>query len=64
MNSSIAPAMYADDTNITTNGETIEELEDKLKCEQNKVHNLLIANKLTLNVLKTEYMVVGTRQRS
>ena len=57
------PAMYADDTNITTKGETIEELEGKLNCELNNVHNWLIANKLTINVSKTEYMLVGTRQR-
>ena len=57
------PAMYADDTNITTNGDTIEELEDKLNSELNNVHNWPIANKLILNVSKTEYMVVGTRQR-
>ena len=57
------PVMYADDTNITTSGETIKELEDMLNCELNKVHNWLLVNKLTVNVGKTEYMIIGTRQR-
>ena len=29
----------------------------------NKVHNWLLVNKLTVNVGKTEYMIIGTRQR-
>ena len=51
------PAMYADDTNITVVGKTGEEI----------IHKWLLANKLTLNVnkteYKTEYMIIGSRQK-
>ena len=57
------PAMFADDTNITISAETAEDLEEKLNNELNNVHNWLLANKLTVNVDKSEYMLIGSRQR-
>ena len=57
------PSMYADDTNITVHGNTAKDLEVKLNSELNNVHNWLITNRLTLNVKKTEYMLIGSRQK-
>ena len=57
------PAMFADDTNITISAKNAEDLEEKLNNELNNVHNWLLANKLTVNVDKTEYMLIGSRQR-
>ena len=51
------PAMFADDTNITISAETAKDLEEKLNNELNNVHNWLLANKLTVNVDKSEYTV-------
>ena len=51
--------MFADDTNITISAETAEDLEEKLNNELNNVHNWLLANKLTVNVDKSEYMLIG-----
>ncbi len=38
-------------------------LEEALNDELENIHQWLLSNKLTLNVKKTEYMVIGTRQR-
>ena len=57
------PFMYADDTNLTVHGNTAKDLELKLNSELNNVHKWLITNRLTLNVEKTEYMLVGSRQK-
>ena len=56
-------SMFADDTNLTTKGKTIEEVEANLNNNLEKVHQWLLSNKLTLNKDKTEYMIIGSRQR-
>ena len=55
--------MYADDKNMTVCGETGKGIETKSNSELEDVHKWLLANKLTLNVNKTEYMIIGSRQR-
>ena len=57
------PAMYADDTNLTSHSDDINKLEELLNFEMCNIHQWLLSNKLTLNVDKTEYMIIGTRQR-
>ena len=47
--------MFADDTNLTASGSTSTELYNKLDDLEN-IHQWLLANKLTLNTSKTEYM--------
>ena len=51
--------MYADDTNMTFTACSIPELQHDTQFLQ----NWLTANRLTLNVLKTKFMLVGSRQR-
>ena len=55
--------MFADDTNISTNGKTNDELQERINVDLENVHQWLFANKLTLNKDKTEYMIIGSRQR-
>ena len=55
--------MFADDTNITVPGCTFAELEQATNSELNNLYNWLKANKLSLNIAKTEFMVISTRQR-
>ena len=57
------PAMYLDDTNITVVGKTGEEIEQSSNSELENIHKWLLANKLTLKVNKTEYMVIGSSQK-
>ena len=55
--------MFADDTNILTNGKTLCDIQELLKIDLENIHQWLLANKLTLNRLKTEYMIVGSQER-
>ena len=55
--------MFADDTNITITGQTVQELQTNLNNNLEKVHQWLLANKLTLSYDKTVYMIIGSRQK-
>ena len=55
--------MYADDTNLTASGSCIPEIKSVLDKDIKRVVDLLCANKLTLNVIKTEYLLIGSWQR-
>jgi hypothetical protein len=55
--------MFADDTNFSTNGKTNDELQERINVDLENVHQWLLGNKLTLNKDKTEYMIIGSRQR-
>ena len=55
--------MYADDTNLSVSGTSIPEIRSMLQHDVDCELDWLCANKLTLNVIKTEYMMVGSRQR-
>ena len=55
--------MYADETNMTFTACSIPELQHDMNIDLQFLQNWLIANRLTLIVLKTEFMLVGSRQR-
>jgi len=56
--------MYAGDTNLTFTACSIPELQEQMSVlDFQCLKNWMIANKLTLNIIKTEFMLVGTRQR-
>ena len=55
--------MFADDTNLTLSAETLSELKLALTPELNNLSCWLKDNKLSLNVAKTELMIIGSRQR-
>ena len=56
--------MYADDTYLTYADNDICSLEASLNQDWLNINNWLIANKLTLNMTKTEFMLmVGSRQK-
>ena len=55
--------MYADDTNLTAFSNDLHSLQTILNSGLNNIHQWLVANKLTLNVDKREYMIIGTRQK-
>ena len=55
--------MFVDDTNITTKGSNVEDIQTRLNDDLEQIHQWLLANKLILNKDKTEYMVIGSRQR-
>jgi hypothetical protein len=55
--------MFADDTNLFCKGQSSADIECKLNCDLNNIQKWLISNKLTLNLTKTEYMLIGSQQR-
>ena len=54
--------MYSDDTNLTFTACSMTELQHDMNVDLRYLQNWLIANRFTLNLLKTEYMLVGSRQ--
>jgi hypothetical protein len=57
------PRMYADDTNISLQSNNPNELENLMNIELSNLKTWLDANKLSLNIAKTEFMVIGSHQR-
>ena len=55
--------MFADDTNITLTAKTLTGLKLGLTPELSNLNCWLRANRLSLNVAKTELMIIGSRQR-
>ena len=55
--------MYADDTRLTYAGDCVDNLRLYLNQDLENVLKWLRANKLTLNRTKTEFMLIGARQR-
>ena len=58
-----APRMFANDTNITLSAKTVADLKLAVTSELNNLTSWLRANRLSLNVAKTELMIIGSRQR-
>ena len=56
------PRLFADDTNLTASGDSIPYLENAMNSDLENLRKWLIANRLTLNVAKTEFMLIGTKQ--
>ena len=55
--------MFADDTNLTYASNNIYDINNKFNEDLASVAEWLSANKLTLNQSKTEFMLIGSRQR-
>ena len=55
--------MYADDTSITYAGKDLNEIDDYLNKDLKSVNTWLSSNRLTLNLSKTELLVITSRQR-
>ena len=49
--------LFADDTNVFLSGKDINILIDTIQFELTKLHDWLLANKLTLNIAKTHFMI-------
>ena len=53
--------MFADDTNLTASGDSITDLEAAVNSDLENLRKWLIANKLSLNVAKTEFILIGSK---
>lgn len=59
----LMPILFADDTNIFLSGKSLEEVLNVMNGELKKVVDWLNANKLSLNVNKTNYMIFRSKTR-
>ena len=57
------PRMYAGDTHITYAGSDLHLIQSSLSHDLKRLSKWLVSNKLTLNATKTEFMLIGSRQR-
>ena len=55
--------MFADDTQINTSSNNINSIANILNEDLINVSDWMMANKLSLNASKTEYMVIGSHKR-
>ena len=55
--------LFADDTSLTTSAKNIDELILKINKELPNIYDWLCANKLTLNLTKTKYLIFQPRQK-
>ena len=57
------PRMYADDTHLTFASNNVVHLEENINHDLTKITEWLTANNFTLNKSKTEFTLIGSRQR-
>ena len=57
------PRMYADDTHITYASADLYSMQSSLNRDLTNIYKWLLCNKLTLNSTKTEFMLIGSRQK-
>ena len=55
------PRMFADDKNLTASANSLTDLEAAANSDLENLRKWLIANKLSLNVAKTEFMLIGSK---
>jgi hypothetical protein len=56
--------MFADDTIISYAFDSAKELQNVINTELKGLNDWLTTNKLSLNIVKTEFMVVGTENKN
>ena len=57
------PRMYTDDTHLTYSNGNIHSVQSSLNEDLLNINRWLIANKLTHNMTKAEFMLIGSRQK-
>jgi hypothetical protein len=53
--------LFADDTILTVSGKSIQDVEVAINHDLTNVKQWLSANRLSLNLVKTEYLLIGSR---
>ena len=56
-------SMFADDTKMHCQADSAADIQAMINSDLNNVHQWLLSNKLTLSIKKTNYMIIGSRQR-
>ena len=53
--------MFADNTNITASRDSIHEVQAAVNSDWENLRKWLVANRLSLNVAKTEFILIGSK---
>ncbi len=61
--SNVKVSMYADDTALYYNSNDIDDIVVKMNKDLENIRQWLIRNKLSLNVKKTDFMIIGSSQK-
>ena len=56
-------SMYADDTSLCNQPLDINKLNEVINSDLEKLQKWLISNKLSLNAMKTQSMLISTKQK-
>ena len=57
------PRMFADDTSVSYASDSLDKIQNVINSELKNLNSWPIANRLSLNITKTEFMIIGSRQR-
>ena len=57
------PRLFADDTSKSCASNSLDEIQYAIKSDLENLNNWLVADKLSLNKAKTEFMIIGSRQK-
>ena len=55
--------MYVDDTSITFAGSDVDKINSCINFDLDRIRVWLASSKLTLNMTKTEFLLIGSKQR-
>ena len=58
------PRLFSDDTCLLVGEQRVQKLEKKLNLKLTKIHNWMVANKLTSNTFKSHALVISPKLRS
>lgn len=64
VSSVLLPVLFADDTNMFAHGKNVSEIVSLINVELKKIVTWLYANKLSLNISKTQYIIFMSRGRT
>ena len=56
------PSLFADDTNLTASGDSIHDVQASVNSDLENLRNWLVANKLSLDVAKTEFILIVSKR--
>ena len=60
----LLPLIFADDTNLFITGKSVQEISDQMNIELNNTLTWLNANRLSLNVAKTHFILFKSKNRA
>ena len=60
--SQLSSLLFADDAVLTLSHESVKKLENQINVEAQKLHGWFVANKLTLNLSKTKFMLFSLKK--